>query len=178
MQIPAVADKRHRALYNCLDPERWRDVELVISSGDLDREYLSYLVTVLPVPLLYVPGNHDGRFQDEPPEGCDSVDGRILTVKGLVIGGLRGSVWYNGEGFQYRESEMKRRVRRLLQNAARMGGMDIFVTHSPLYGIHGLEDPCHCRFRAFSSIVEEAKTRVFLHGHNHEVFSKWNEWVL
>lgn len=72
MKVLAVADKGHRALYDFFDAERLKDVGLGISCGDLDGGYLSYLVTVLPVPLLYVPENHDGRFRGEPPEGCGS----------------------------------------------------------------------------------------------------------
>ena len=33
--------------------------DLVVSCGDLPFDYLEYLVTVLNVPLVYVPGNHD-----------------------------------------------------------------------------------------------------------------------
>lgn len=36
-----------------------RDVDVVISCEDLCCEYLDYLVSMLNVPLLYVPGNHD-----------------------------------------------------------------------------------------------------------------------
>ena len=53
MHILAVADRRHRALYDYFDQERWRDIDLVISCGDIDATYLSFLVTVIPRPLLY-----------------------------------------------------------------------------------------------------------------------------
>lgn len=172
MKILALADKRHPALYDYFDPARWKDVGLVVSCGDLPRDYLSYMVTVLPVPLIYVPGNHDNRYRTKPPEGCDSVDDRVVRVKGLVIGGLGGSIWYNGEGFQYRENEMRRRVKRLLRKAGRMGGLDLFVAHAPPYGIHDLDDSSHRGFTVFRTLVEESGTRVFLHGHNHELFSK------
>jgi uncharacterized protein len=35
--------------------------DVVVSCGDLPFDYLEYLVTIAGVPLLYVPGNHDGR---------------------------------------------------------------------------------------------------------------------
>ena len=172
MKILAVSDRKHRALYDSFDPERFSDIDLVISCGDLSADYLSFLVTMVPVPLMFVPGNHDGNFRKEPPEGCDSIDGRLAEYRGLVVGGLGGSVWYNGEGFQYREREMKRKVVKLLRGAARRGGMDIFVAHSPPYGVHDLSDPCHHGFRAFRRIIEENKTRVFVHGHTHELYSR------
>jgi len=62
MRILAVADKRHRALYDYFDKNRWADIDLVLSCGDLDAAYLSFLVTMIHAPLLYVPGNHDESF--------------------------------------------------------------------------------------------------------------------
>lgn len=172
MKILAVSDRKHRTLYDFFDPERFSDIDLVISCGDLPADYLSFIVTMIPVPLLFVPGNHDGKFRKEPPSGCDSIDGRLFAYRGLVVGGLGGSVWYNGEGFQYREKEMKRRFDRLLRSAARMGGMDILVAHAPPYGIHDLSDPCHHGFRAFRRAIDDKKFRVFVHGHTHEIHTR------
>ena len=172
MKILAIADKKHPVLYDFFDPARFSDIDLVISCGDLPTDYLSFLVTVIPVPLLFVPGNHDGRFRENPPPGCDSIDGKVVAHHGFVVGGLGGSMWYNGEGFQYREKEMKRRVNKILRRAGRVGGMDLFVAHAPPYGIHDMEDHCHWGFHAFRRIVDEKRTRVFVHGHIHQVHSK------
>jgi len=117
MRILAVADRRHRALYDFFDPERWRDVDLVISCGDLDPAYLSFLVSVIHAPLLYVPGNHDQKYTKNPPEGCDSIDGKVVAVKGIRIGGLGGSMWYNGLDLQYTEKQMVKRVKRIIRSA-------------------------------------------------------------
>lgn len=45
--------------------------DLVVSCGDLPFEYLEYMVTILSVPLLYVPGNHDPdlRRREAPEPG-------------------------------------------------------------------------------------------------------------
>lgn len=172
MKILAVADKRHRALYDYFDPERWRDIDLVLSCGDLDAGYLSFLVTVIPVPLLFVPGNHDLTYEKEPPEGCDSVDDTVLSVKGAIVGGLGGSYWYNGKDLQYTEARMEKRARRLVRKAKKFGRLDILVTHAPPRGIHDQDDVCHTGFKAFLDLIETLHPKMLVHGHNHEVYSK------
>ena len=172
MRILAVADRRHRALYDFFDPERWRDVDLVISCGDLDPAYLSFLVSVIHAPLLYVPGNHDQKYTKNPPEGCDSIDGKVVAVKGIRIGGLGGSMWYNGLDLQYTEKQMVKRVKRIIRSAERVGGLDIFVSHAPPKGIHDLSDKCHSGFETFRHLMETLSPQVFLHGHNHEVYNQ------
>ncbi|UCB46181.1 MAG: metallophosphoesterase family protein [Spirochaetota bacterium] len=174
MRILAIADKKHRALYDYFEKERWKDIDLILSCGDLDKEYLGFLVTLISVPLLYIPGNHDRSFLDDPPGGCDSLDGRVVKVKGITISGLGGCMWYNGEGVQYKEKEMLRKVRRIMRKSRRMGGIDIFVAHAPPKGIHDLDDQCHQGFQAFKNIIEELHPSIFIHGHNHEVHSRFD----
>src|SRR5436190_929518 len=81
MRILAISDIPERLLYDDFSPERWRSrVDLVLSCGDLDREYLEFLVTVLDVPLLYVAGNHDVAFRVQPPRGLPG-RGRPLSPR-------------------------------------------------------------------------------------------------
>src|ERR1035437_6829925 len=55
MILLIVSDHEERQLYEHFDPERWiGKIDLAISCGDLRADYLSYLVTVLRVRLLYV----------------------------------------------------------------------------------------------------------------------------
>lgn len=172
MHILAVADRRHRALYDYFDPDRWMDIDLVLSCGDLDASYLSFLVTVIHAPLLYVPGNHDERYLKNPPEGCDSVDGVVVKIKGIRVGGLGGSMWYNGRDLQYTEHQMRRRVKKLVRSAKKLGGLDIFISHAPPREIHDLDDQCHRGFDAFRYLMEELRPKIFLHGHNHEIYNQ------
>ena len=53
--------------------------------SDLRAEYLEFLVTMGKAPVLYVPGNHDSRYEKHPPEGCENVDGGIVTVGGVRV---------------------------------------------------------------------------------------------
>src|SRR5438067_13888266 len=110
MKILAVADAEERALGEHFNPERWRGVDLVLSLGDLKADYLDYLVSRLNVPLLYVRGNHDAAYRDQPPLGCEDVNGRVVRTLGLKIAGLEGSRWYGGSGVEYGDGEMALRT--------------------------------------------------------------------
>lgn len=69
MKILVVSDIESKFIWDHFDPERFRDVKMIISCGDLSARYLSFLVTMIPCPLFYVPGNHDKRYEKEPPGG-------------------------------------------------------------------------------------------------------------
>jgi Icc-related predicted phosphoesterase len=167
MKILAVGDKESSYIWDHFNPEAFRDVKLVISTGDLDAEYLSFIVTMLNVPLLYVPGNHDGRYKTKAPEGCQNIDGRIVTIGNINIMGLGGSILYNHGPYQFTEKEMSSRLKKLRFSLWRKKRIDIFVSHAPAMGINDGEDPCHKGFGVFREILDKYKPRFFLHGHQH-----------
>lgn len=164
--ILAVSDEVDEALLTEAFPARMAGVRLIVSCGDLPAEYLERLVDRLAVPLVYVRGNHDLRYRDDPPPGED-LDGRVVTIAGLRVLGFEGSAWYNGHGVQYTEREMWWRVLRTQPGVWKAGGVDVVVTHAPASGIHDMEDACHRGFRAFRWVLETLKPRYFLHGHTH-----------
>jgi calcineurin-like phosphoesterase family protein len=65
-RILAIADEVADSLYG--PALRSHQPDVVLSCGDLPFEYLEYIVTVLSVPLLYVPGNHDPDLRRHPSE--------------------------------------------------------------------------------------------------------------
>ena len=60
MRVLAVADKEDMHLWNGGRRQLLQDLDLILSCGDLDPDYLQYLVTVGNCPLVYLRGNHDG----------------------------------------------------------------------------------------------------------------------
>ncbi|MDE7017079.1 MAG: hypothetical protein K2P65_05810, partial [Lachnospiraceae bacterium] len=54
INILLLADHKSKFLYDYYEPERVKDIDLIISCGDLPPEYLSFFVTLCNVPLLYV----------------------------------------------------------------------------------------------------------------------------
>ena len=52
MKILAIADVEEKILWDFFDKELVRDVELIISCGDLSVHYLDFLVSMTNCPLL------------------------------------------------------------------------------------------------------------------------------
>lgn len=167
MKILAVADREESILYDFFDPERFRGVELIISCGDLRAEYLSFLVSMMNVPLFYVKGNHDISYDRRPPEGCINIDGRVVEYKGLRIAGFEGCPRYTTEAVQYTERGIRWKMLKMRPRLWFKRGVDIVVAHSPPAGIYEMADRAHRGFEAFRWFIKVYKPRYFLHGHVH-----------
>lgn len=173
MKILALSDRTVPFIYSPVVEERYPEIELVVGCGDLESSYLEYVLTRLNVPLFYVHGNHD-RDDFNVPGGV-SVDGRVVQLHGLRIGGLGGSRRYKSDGIhQYTEGEMWWRVFRMLLRLAPMRlargyGLDLLLSHSPPLGIHDMPDLAHSGFSSFRALIRLARPRLVLHGHSHAV---------
>lgn len=140
MKILTISDTVTNSLYNASVKDRFSDVDVILSCGDLPANYLEFLVSMLDVPLFYIVGNHADEHhtpertmpshhertrgpgssltdaapredaKPEGPYGCTNLDCRTVNHKGLLIAGLQGSRWYNGGPYQYTEEQMSRRI--------------------------------------------------------------------
>ena len=167
MRILLVADKENDFIWDHFDPERFKGVELIISCGDLQPSYLSFLVTMISKPLFYVHGNHDTIYLHHPPEGCDSIEDTIVEYKGIRFLGLGGSMKYSGRAHQYTEKEMDKRIRKLKGAIHKHKGFDVLVTHAPAFGIGDGKDLCHQGFMGFNLLLDKYQPKFMLHGHMH-----------
>ena len=168
MKILLVSDEEDKYLWDFYKPGRLKGIDLILSAGDLKAEYLSFLVTMANRPLLYVHGNHDGGYAQRPPEGCQCIDGKLVTVGGLRILGLGGSALYNGGPHQYTEKQMRRRIHRLRLKLALTGGVDIVLTHAPVRGFGDEDNVTHRGFEAFLPLLDQYQPRYLVHGHIHQ----------
>jgi len=166
LTVLAVADQVSDLLYEYFRPERWRNVDLVLSCGDLPPAYLDFLCSSLDVPVFYVRGNHDADYETSRYDGCDDIHGRIVEYRGIRIAGFQGSYRYNGNPYQYSEREMQWIVRWSRIRAWRMPP-DIILTHAPPAVCHAGSDLCHRGFKAFDNAIEVWRPRYFIHGHMH-----------
>lgn len=168
MKILAIADEEEPYLWDYYQPGMLDDIDLILSAGDLDARYLSFLVTMARCPLLYVHGNHDGRYREVPPEGCECIEDKIYTYKGVRILGLGGSVRYNPGPHQYSWREMTFRCARCQPKILWNRGFDILLTHSPAYG-QGDDptSPSHLGFPAFVKMMDRYQPKYMIHGHVH-----------
>lgn len=173
MKILVLADQKSKYLYDFYEPDKLKDIDLIISCGDLSPVYLSFFVTLCNVPLLYVRGNHDERYEVTPPEGCICIEDDIYVYNGIRILGLGGSMEYIPQASnQYSEQKMRRRVRKLKYKLWRRKGFDILVTHAPAYQINDLPDLPHRGFQVFRTLMEKYQPQFFIHGHVHASYSR------
>ena len=167
MKILLIADEESKIYWDFFKKEQFEGIDLIISCGDLKPEYLSFLATMAAVPVLYVRGNHDDKYEKYPPEGCTCIEDRIYKFNGIRILGLGGSHRYKPGLNQYTELQMVRRVSKLFWKIKSNRGFDILVTHSPAKGVHDGEDMCHLGFQVFNRLIEKYHPKYFVHGHVH-----------
>ncbi len=187
IKILAVTDQVVESLHSQNVQQRFGDVDFMISCGDLPYGYLDFLITVLGKPMYYVHGNHDKDYEytetgirQLAPQGAIPLDGRsVIGPHGLILSGLEGSIRYDETAnHQYTQEQMDRRATqlavKLLPNRLRYGRyLDIFVAHSPPFGVGDGPDPAHIGFRAFNSLLEKFKPRLMLHGHQHRYYGRY-----
>jgi len=170
VKILILADEEEKKFWDYYRPGCFSGIDLILSAGDLKPDYLSFVVTMANRPVLYIHGNHDGVYAKRPPEGCDCIEDKLVTVKGLRILGLGGSRLYNGGPHQYSEKAMERRIRRLRRSIARAGGVDLVLTHSPAAGYGDEDNPAHRGFDAFIDLMNMYRPKYLIHGHVHKSY--------
>lgn len=177
MKILAVSDEVVERLYDLCNSGHFRDVKVILGCGDLPYTYLENLLTLLNIPLFYVPGNHDPEYDPKNvntrAEGGSNLDLKLIHHKNLLIAGLGGSHFYRSDGVnQYSQSEAMGRAIQILPalawNRIRRGrALDILITHSPPFGIHDEPTQAHQGLKAINWLIRTAKPRYHFHGHVH-----------
>jgi Icc-related predicted phosphoesterase len=193
MKILCIADHIDPLVHSTNARERFKDVDLVLSAGDLPMEYLGFVASTLNKPVLFVFGNHNlkkmelfRRSLTPIQSGLDAEhitrhfygstyigNTCIRTKTGLLIAGIGGSINYNNGENQFTDAQINLKlfklIPRLLWNRVFHGRfLDILLTHSPPYGINDIsDDPCHRGFKPFLWFMRWFKPKYLLHGHVH-----------
>ncbi|NOY09992.1 MAG: metallophosphoesterase [Spirochaetes bacterium] len=192
MKVLCVSDHIDPVVYSNNIKTRFRDVDIIISAGDLPLNYYDFIVSNLNKPLFFVFGNHNLKhlkyykpqyqrayydmldLEKHRSFGATFISGKVRRVKKgtLILAGLGGSMLYNGGANQYSEFGMAlyamRLIPRLIFNRIFYGRyLDILVTHAPPAGIHDLPDRCHRGFKVFLWLIKYFKPRYLIHGHVH-----------
>ena len=140
MKILCISDMTDTLIYSSVAPELYKDVDFVISAGDLPLRYYDYIQTMLRKDVYYVYGNHNledfsrmmrgehgsdimaeysrtGKVNHGMPQfGGLFMDGKCRYDKAndLIVMGLGGSMLYNYGDSQYTERQMQRRINKLV----------------------------------------------------------------
>lgn len=172
MRILAIADEESKYLWDFFEKEKLAGIDLILSSGDLNPNYLSFLATFTSAPVLYVHGNHDDKYEKKPPEGCICIENKIYVHEGVRILGLGGSMRYRPGINQYTEKEMRKRVNKMRIPLFFKGGFDILLAHSPAYQLNDGRDLPHQGFQVFNTLMDKYHPRYFIHGHVHMAYGR------
>jgi len=179
MKILAVSDKIVDIIYTSSITERLKDVDFVVSCGDLPNSYLEFIVSTLNKPLFYVHGNHhidtiytENGAREGGPEGCINLDNRIIEYNGVIIGGLEGSIRYSTGKYQYTDFQMCMKINRMkprlyLNKIFKKRYIDILITHSPPYKIQDQDDLPHRGFKCLAGFIKSFSPKFLIHGHIH-----------
>ncbi|MDR2247873.1 MAG: metallophosphoesterase [Treponema sp.] len=189
MKILCVSDQIDPLVYSSSIKDRFADVDLVLSAGDLPMDYLEFIVSSLNKPLLFVFGNHnleEYRYYDTSKDriiwndviysrygsGAVHVGFKVHREGGLIVTGLGGSKRYNRGENQYTDFQMRWAIVKLIpwlliNRIFRGRYLDILLTHASPLGIHDKSDPCHQGFKAFRWFMEVFKPKYLIHGHIH-----------
>ena len=188
MKILCIADHIDPQVYSSCIKERFSDVDLILSAGDLPFYYMDFIISSLNKPLFFVFGNHhtdemkyykkliDSPFiqDDKDYHGCGAVHlgTKVKIEENFIVAGLGGSMRYNNGRNQYTDFEMFLEViklmPRLLWNRIAYGRyIDLLLTHAPPKGIHDKSDKCHWGFKTYLWFMKVFKPKYLIHGHIH-----------
>ncbi len=180
MKLLAISDKVISSIYSSTILDRFQDIDLVISCGDLSYYYLEFIISSLDVPLYYVRGNHAQviEYGSAGPRQCPwgAVDLHLKTVHDketdLLMAGIQGSLRYRPGPYQYSQAHMFAMVLKLapslMFNKIRYGRfLDLFITHAPPWSIHDQNDLPHQGIKAFNWLIKTFQPQYHLHGHIH-----------
>jgi len=192
LKLLCISDHIDPLIYSNQLKERFSEVDLVLSAGDLDLPYYGFIVSTMNKPLLFVFGNHNlkriGHYRKEYREdnlrnvmkdeflertyGSTYIGGRVIRKEGIIIAGLGGSMRYNKGMNQFNERQMFFNILKLLPTMLFYRifygrWVDILLTHAPPRGIHDREDMCHRGFKSFLWFMRHFKPQFLIHGHVH-----------
>jgi len=188
LKILCISDQIDPQVYSPAIKERFSDVDLILSAGDLPLDYLDFIISSLNKPLFFVFGNHhieelkrykrhwDIPFTIDEKDyyGCGAVylGTKVMAEGNFIVAGLGGSMRYNNGSNQFTDFQMfieiTKIIPRLLWNRLFHGRfLDILLTHAPPKGIHDKNDKCHWGFKTFLWFMKAFKPRYLVHGHIH-----------
>lgn len=179
MKLLAVSDVEIALLYSPMIVERFSDVDLILSCGDLPYYYIEYMISMLNVPCYFVRGNHASKREygtsgtRKFPWGAVDLHRRCKEDEtGLLLAGLEGSLRYNLGAYQYTQGQywemVLSLVPQLFMNKLSLGRyLDVFIAHAPPWQVHDEDDLPHRGVKAFRWLIKVFQPAYFLHGHIH-----------
>lgn len=178
MAVLSVSDRIDNKIFEQQEIEKNKDIDLILSCGDLPYYYIEKLIQNFAVPTLFVRGNHDQALEysksgpQSGPLGAIDLHNRVVVLNNMIFAGFEGSLRYREGPFMYTQVEMWKNVLsivpQLLINKISFGRyLDVVIAHSPPWDIHDKDTHIHRGFKAFRWLIKTFKPAYFYHGHIH-----------
>jgi Icc-related predicted phosphoesterase len=172
MKILCVSDQLDPLIYTDDIKQRYADVDLVLSAGDLPVDYLDFIASALNKPLFFVFGsNNYGEFESHPLRAA-LVDRKVRQEAGIIVVGLDGLMRCNKGKNQFTDLEMSVRLLKLFpvlifNRIFRGRYLDVLLTHASPRGIHDRNDKYRLGFKCFLWFIRVFKPKYHIHGQIH-----------
>jgi len=178
MKILCVSDQIDPLVYSNTIKQRYADVDVILSAGDLPADYLDFIVSTLNKPMFFVIGNHHTKYvyddmaYETHSTGAVHIDTKVCYEEGLIIAGLGGTMRYNRGENQFTDFQMYIRMIKLIpalliNRLVRGRFLDVLLTHAAPRGIQDKNDKCHMGFKCFLWFMRVFKPKYLIHGHIH-----------
>jgi hypothetical protein len=168
IRILAVSDETDPSLDSPATRERLGPIDMIIGAGDLQPEYLSFVVDAFGAPLHYVRGNHDVGAAWAHTELAllpePMPDAKLIEEAGVRIIGFSGSPTYSGRGLEVPAGGMWRKALLAWLRAAPARPV-LVVSHAPPRDVNDDDDLAHRGFTAFRWLTSRLEPPLWLHGH-------------
>jgi hypothetical protein len=160
IRILAASDEPDAALSHEVNRDALGAIDLIVTCGDLESDWIAYLGDVFNAPIVRVLGNHDVR-PDEPavavpdPLIAGIADGLAVPVVGLSWPGQPPTrapflAWRQVIGIALR----------------RLGRRPVVIaSHIAPAGLGDAPDPYHQGVRAYRWLLHRLRPPLWLHGH-------------
>jgi len=159
-----ISDTHGLLAYN----EEYQDKLINIKNYDLccalgDITYNDYEIILKYVPkekIVALLGNHD-EFDILKYYGLKDLNGNIITVNGIRIGGIQGSYKYKPENFPSFTHEES------IKFLNQMDEVDILLSHTGPYFDNNNTDLVHNGLKGITEYLYRNRVPYNIHGHNH-----------
>lgn len=138
-----------------------KDYDLCCCLGDITYSDYEVILKYVPIEkIVAILGNHDG-FDVLKYYGLNDLNGKIVNVNGIRIGGIQGSYRYKNEDFPSFTHEES------IKFLDKMDEVDILLSHSgPFLGYKTNE--VHNGLKGITEYLYKNNVPYNIHGHNHQ----------
>ena len=140
-----------------------KDFDLCCILGDIhDKDYEFILEHISKEHIVALLGNHD-RFEVLEEKGLNNLNGKIIEINGIKIGGIQGSHKYKAEKFPSFTHEES------INFMKSMKYVDILLSHDKPFTFD-YNDLIHDGLKGITKYVYEKQVPIVIHGHIHNSY--------